>query len=119
MKARELRKETSRYIFPKDMMNKTFLFDDNLEFKKIRVNNNREDKERYVIKVIVEGNGKLLCLTKRARDDLLEATSKYEGIVIKVRFEGKTGECKGTHWLFSVVDDAQQSKPELKISSFM
>lgn len=118
MKARELRKETEKYVFPKDMLNRVFLFDDNVNMKRIRVNNNREDNIRYVIKVLVEGNGKLLCLTKRAMEDLLEATSRYEGIITNVRFEGKSGDKKGTKWLFSVVDEKKSSNAN-KVSGYM
>lgn len=118
MKLRDERLETTMYLFPKDILNKTFLFDDNVEVKKIRVNNSREDNTRYVFKVVFDGHGRRLCLTKRALDDLLIATRHYSGTVITVRFDGKAGEKKGTHWLFSVVDK-NQNKQEISISSFM
>jgi hypothetical protein len=119
MKAREMRNETNMHIFPKDILNKTFLFDDNVNIKKIRVDNKREDNIRYLLKIIFDGNGRLLCLTKRALDDLLGATGNYSGVVVTVRYGGKSGEKKGTHWLFSVVNDKQQNKHDFSISSAM
>lgn len=118
MKARELRMETDMTIFPKDLLNKTFLFDDNAQVKKIRVNNTSIDNIRYVLKVVFDGHGRKLCLTKRALDDLLIATRHYPGTIVTVRFDGKVGEKKGTHWLFSVIDK-NQKKQELSISNFM
>lgn len=108
MKLREERIDMDMKIFPKDILNQAFLFDDNADVNKIRVANGREDNIRYVFKVLFDGHGRLLCLTRRALDDLLIATRHYQGTIVKVRFEGKVGAKKGTHWIFTIIDDKKQ-----------
>lgn len=120
MNIREMVLKNKSHIYPKDILKKTFLFDDKTPAKIIHVDNKRADNERYLIKVIFEGEQRPLCLTKHAFRELRNATSNYAGIVVRVRFDGKQGDKKATKWLFSVVtEEKKQEKQEFSLIAAM
>lgn len=120
MKAEEFMRTTKVPLFPKDMMNKSFLYDGKEHVKHIKVDNKREDNDRYAIKVIFESQGRRLILTKRALFDLFSAVKDYPGTIVTVRFDGKQGDKKATKWLFSVVtEEKKQEKQEFSLIAAM
>lgn len=116
MKVNEFMKTTKVPLFLKDMVNKTFLYDGNANVKKIKIDVAWKNNERYSLKVVFEGQGRNLILSERALYDLCSVVKNCQGTIATVKYEGKQGERKGTHWLFSIVNDKQQNKPEFSIS---
>lgn len=120
MKVNEFMKTTKVPLFLKDMVNKTFLYDGNAHVKKIKIAVSWKNNERYSLKVVFEGQGRNLILTERALYDLCTVVRNCQGTIATVKFEGKQGERKGTHWLFSLVPDNKSHeaiKPEFSIKN--
>lgn len=118
MKVNNYMKTTKIPLFLKDIVNKTFLFDGNANVKKIKIKVAWKNNIRYSLKVVFENQGRNLILTEHALNELCSVVKNCQGTITTVKFDGKQGEGKGTHWLFSIVDKSQE-KQEPSISNFM
>ena len=117
MKVNEFMKTTTIPLFLKDIVNKTFLFDGNANVQKIKINVKWENNLRYSLNVVFENRGRNLILTERALNNLCDTVRNCQGTITTVRFDGKQGDGKATHWLFSIVTDSNTTDNKQPMSA--
>lgn len=112
-------KESKLPLYPKDIVNQTFLLDPKTHVTKrhVQLKAGWKNDLRYEIHVIFNNMGRNLILTPHAYTELCQVICAYPGIMLTVRFDGLQGARKASHWKFSVV--TEDKKPEFSLSSVM